>query len=130
MNYYNPYFYSMPTTLSAPKVGLFSRLFGGSGLTLGKIFNGTQRVLSFANQAIPLVKQVRPMIGNAKTMFKVMNEFKRTEKPKTNTNSNILNNENTNMNSNNLNINNIENNTSEANQTNFISSDNGPTFFI
>ena len=76
MNYYNPYFYSIPTSLSTPKVGLFSRLLGGSGLTLGKIFNGTQRVLSFANQAIPLVKQVRPMIGNAKTMFKVMNEFK------------------------------------------------------
>ena len=28
------------------------------------------------------MKQVKPMIGNAKTMFKVMNEFKRAEKPK------------------------------------------------
>ena len=62
MNYYNPYFYTIPSTLSTPKTGLFSRLFAGSGLTIGKIFNGTQRVLNFANQAIPLVKQVRPMI--------------------------------------------------------------------
>ena len=82
MNSYNPYFYSMPTAMSTPKVGLFSRLLGGNGITLGGILNGTQRALNFANQAIPLVKQVRPMIGNAKTMFKVMNEFKRVEKPK------------------------------------------------
>ena len=87
MNYYNPYFYSMPTTLSTPKVGLFSRLLGGNGITLGGILNGTQRALNFANQAIPLVKQVRPMIVNAKTMFKVMNEFKRVEKPKQNMNT-------------------------------------------
>ena len=123
MNYYNPYFYTMPTTLSTPKTGLFSRLFGGSGLTLGKIFNGTQRVLNFANQAIPLVKQVRPMIGNAKTMFKVMNEFKRTEKPqrnqKTNQDNTITNKfEKTNT---------IE---TFTNNNNYISNDDGPTFFI
>lgn len=122
MNYYNPYFYSMPTTLPATKTGFFSRLFGGSGLTLGKIFNGTQRVLNFANQAIPLVKQVRPMIGNAKTMFKVMNEFKRVEKPKSNTTT--INNETTNKKVSNINIteNNINNN--------YVSNDDGPTFFI
>ena len=120
MNYYNPYFYSMPTTLSTPKVGLFSRLLGGNGVTLGSIINGTQRALNFANQAIPLVKQVRPMIGNAKTMFKVMNEFKRVEKPKQNINNNI--------NSNNVSDINkgetiIENNYSYT-------TDEGPTFFI
>ena len=77
MNYYNPYFYSIPNmAATTSRVGLFSRLFGGNGITLSGILNGTGRVLNFANQAIPLVKQVRPMIGNAKTMFKVMNEFK------------------------------------------------------
>ena len=81
MNFYNPYFYQVPTNFVTPRVGLFSRLFGGSGITLSGILNGTQRALNFANQAIPLVKQVKPMIGNAKTMFKVMNEFKKTEKP-------------------------------------------------
>ena len=115
MNYYNPYFYSMPTTLSTPKVGLFSRLFGGNGITLGGILNGTQRALNFANQAIPLVKQVKPMIGNAKTMFKVMNEFKRTEKPKQNTNTNTT----SNM---------IKEETIIEN--NYISTEEGPTFFI
>lgn len=74
MNYYNPYFYTMPY---AQPQGLFSRIFGG--LSFGKILNGTERALNFANQAIPLVKQVKPIIGNAKTMFKIMNEFKKNE---------------------------------------------------
>ena len=118
MNYYNPYFYSIPTTLSTPKVGLFSRLFGGNGITLGGILNGTQRVLNFANQAIPLVKQVRPMIGNAKTMFKVMNEFKRVEKPKENINNKPTNN-----------ISKIKQEETII-ENNYTSTDEGPTFFI
>lgn len=120
MNYYNPYFYSMPTTISTPKVGLFSRLFGGSGLTLGKIFNGTQRVLNFANQAIPLVKQVRPMVGNAKTMFKVMNEFKRSEN-KQKTNQKVQTSYTTETPTN-INVN-------ETNDK-YTSNNEGPTFFI
>ena len=100
MNYYNPYLYTMPTTLasSAPKVGLLSRLFGKSGVTISSILTGTQKVLNVANQAIPLVKQARPMITNAKTMFRIMNEFKRSDiKQKRNsskqqfTNNNIIN---------------------------------------
>ena len=74
MNYYNPYLYAMPYQ---QQTGLFSRLF--NNLSFGKILNGTERALNFANQAIPLVKQVKPIIGNAKTMFKIMNEFKRNE---------------------------------------------------
>lgn len=122
MNYYNPYFYTIPNNITTPKVGLLSRLFGKSGVTIGNILNGSQRVLNFANQAIPLVKQVRPMIGNAKTMFKVMNEFKRTENPKQNTIA-------TNNNSNNDNII-IQKETNNKEENNYITSDNGPTFFI
>lgn len=81
MNYYNPYFYTIPTTSIAPKVGLFRRLFGGTGVTFGGIVDGTQKFLNLANQAIPLVRQVKPIVGNAKTMFKVMSEFKKVEKP-------------------------------------------------
>ena len=124
MNYYNPYFYTIPTTLSTPKVGLFSRLFNGSGITISKVFNGTQRVLNFANQAIPLVKQVRPMIGNAKTMFKVMNEFKRTEKTEKKANQ---------VNPTNNIIKKTSSNTTtqtNTNDTKYVSNDNGPTFFI
>ena len=125
MNYYNPYFYSMPNSMvNTGNVGLFSRLLGGRSITLGGILNGTQRALSFANQAIPLVKQIKPMVGNAKTMFKVMNEFKRTENPKQNVRvNNVQNNLNNNVN-NNVNLKEtIQNNT-------YISNDEGPTFFI
>ena len=93
MNYYNPYFYAMPQMAStATRTGLFSRLFGG--LSLGRIVSGTERALNFANQAIPLVKQVKPIIGNAKTMFKVMNEFKRQETRTMNSDTKVNNNYN------------------------------------
>lgn len=125
MNYYNPYFYSMPNTIAnTSNLGLFSRLLGGRSITLGGILNGTQRALNFANQAIPLVKQIRPMIGNAKTMFRVMNEFKRTESPKQNVRVNKV------QNNLNNNINNNENLKETIQNNNYISSDEGPTFFI
>ena len=121
MNYYDPYFYSLPNNLvnTTARTGLLSRLFGRN-ITFSGILNGTQKALNFANQAIPLVKQVRPMIGNAKTMFKLMNEFKKVEKPinKNYTNNNILNN---NTNKSNVNSNNINKNYYQ---------DNGPQFFI
>ena len=125
MNYYNPYFYSMPNSMvNTGNVGLFSRLLGGRSITLGGILNGTQRALSFANQAIPLVKQIKPMVGNAKTMFKVMNEFKRTENPKQNVRVNNV------QNNLNNNVNNNENLKETIQNNNYISSDEGPTFFI
>ena len=81
MNYYNPYF--MPYTNAVqPSTGLFSRLLGGKGITFSSILSGTGKVVNFANQAIPLVKQINPVIKNAKTMFQVMNEFKKVDTPK------------------------------------------------
>ena len=75
---YGP-FYGMPYyALTQPaKTGLFSKLFGG--FNLGSILQGTQKTLNVVNQIIPVVKQVQPIMANAKTMFKVMNEFKRDE---------------------------------------------------
>jgi len=72
MNFYNPYFYSMPTEAT----GISSFL---SKLSLSSIINGTSRTLNFVNQAIPVVKQVSPMMKNIKTMFSVMNEFKKAD---------------------------------------------------
>lgn len=132
MNFYNPY-YSIPTlNNSVTKTGFLSRLFGGSGLTLSKILTGTERALNFANQAIPLIKQVRPMIGNAKTVFKVMNEFKRSETPYTNNNNSTLNNNNTIV-SPNVNTNTPSNsyvNTEITNERLNQNEYNSPTFFM
>lgn len=86
MNYYNPYFSMYPYLSSAPKLGLFSRIFG-SNFNFGTILSGTQKTLNIVNQTIPLVKQAGPVIKNAKTMFKVMNEFKKTDPVTTSNNS-------------------------------------------
>ena len=80
MNYYNPYF--VPYSNIVPtKTGLFTKLLGGKSLNLSSILSGTGKVVNFANQAIPLVKQIEPVVQNAKTMFRVMNEFKKIDIP-------------------------------------------------
>lgn len=85
MNYYNPYYYMMnPTngfygTPSIASRGIFSRLAGG--FNWSSLLNNTQRTLGIINQAIPLVKQATPMLQNARTMFRVMNEFKKVDSP-------------------------------------------------
>ena len=99
MNFYNPYFYSMPTEAT----GISSFL---SKLNLSSIINGTSKTLNFFNQAIPVVKQVSPMMKNIKTMFNVMNEFKKSDIENTNNKENKI-----------------------EDKTNIIQ-DNGPTFFI
>ena len=74
---YGPYmgfpYYTMPTS----STGLFSKLFGN--FSLSGILNGTQKTLNVVNQVIPVIKQVKPVINNAKTMFRVMNEFKKSD---------------------------------------------------
>lgn len=89
MNYYNPYM-MMPYTsaVTAPaKTGLFSSLLSGArGVNWGSLINNTQRTLGLINQAIPVVKQVTPVMRNARTMFRVMNEFKRVDEPATSQN--------------------------------------------
>ena len=118
MNFYNPYYYSIPMNFTQPRVGLLGKLFGSAGVSIGNFLNGTQKVLNIANQTIPLVKQVRPIIGNAKTVFKVMNEFKKVNTPIRQSNINI----NSNIDTNNIEL--IEDNSV------IINSEEGPTFFI
>ena len=111
MNYYTPYFNMYPNTVplaTTTSRGLFSRLFGR--LNFGSILNNTQKTLNIVNQAIPVIKQVSPVIKNAKTMFRIMNEFKRED-----------NQQNNNMN--------IEQNT-QKNNSKHDNYNDGPTFFI
>ncbi|MBP3919937.1 MAG: hypothetical protein J6D28_00035 [Bacilli bacterium] len=79
MNYYMPF----TPYISAPaKTGLLSGIFK-NGINWGSILTNTQKTLNIINQTIPVIKQVKPVIGNAKTMFKVMNEFKKVQTPVT-----------------------------------------------
>ena len=117
MNYYNPYFtYPYLNSIPTNSGGILSRLFG-RGINWSSLLSGTQKTLSVVNQAIPLVKQVSPVMKNAKTMFKIMNEFKKVDTPVTNNNQ-----------IQNINLNEkdkkIEDSTIE------IKTNNGPTFFI
>lgn len=50
--------------------GLLSR-FSFSGL-----LNGASKTLNVVNQAIPIFYQVKPMVNNAKTMFRIMGAVK------------------------------------------------------
>lgn len=114
MNYFNPYMMSYPYYSAAVSPGLFSKLF--SGINFSSILSGTQKTLNFANQALPLVKQISPMMKNAKTMFRVMNEFKKVDTPSKNYNSNTNNTQQ------------VSNTIDNEVKTNY-TYNNGPTFF-
>ena len=43
------------------------------------ILNNTQKTLNVINQAIPVYYQVKPIIGNAKTMFRMVNAIKKDD---------------------------------------------------
>lgn len=79
MNFYNPYFYSAP---------LKSTLGITKKLNFGSIISGTTKVLNLINQSIPVIKQTYPVIRNARTMFSVLNEFKKADSTETIVNSN------------------------------------------
>lgn len=124
MNYYNPYFGFPSALTSSPSVtrGLLRGVLG-RGLNWGSILNNTQRTLGIINQAIPVVKQVSPIVNNAKTMFRVMNEFKKMDTP-TEPNTVVNNATNTNTENEQTNTNNI----SDPNIN--YSTSQGPTFFV
>ena len=52
----------------------------------GEFLDGTSKTLGVINQAIPIIYQTKPIINNAKTLFKIANIIK-SPSP-TNTNSN------------------------------------------
>lgn len=41
------------------------------GINWSSLLDGTQKTLGIINQAIPIIYQVKPIISNAKTMFKI-----------------------------------------------------------
>lgn len=102
--FYNPYMYQpyyqaanmargLGGVANASRVG--STLASGSATAssigkglLGKFsfsgfLNGASKTLNVVNQAIPIFYQVRPMINNAKTMFRIMGAVKNEDSPKT-----------------------------------------------
>lgn len=50
-----------------------------NGLTFGKVISGISKTLNIVNQAIPLYKQVRPIISNAGSILSIFKEFNRPD---------------------------------------------------
>lgn len=73
---------------SAPAVGALGKT---STITFGSILNGASKTLGVINQAIPVFYQVKPIVNNAKTMFKVAREINTNDKKSTTKVSNTLN---------------------------------------
>ena len=61
-------------------LGLFSRLGSGiraiKGVNWGGLITNASKTLNVVNQAIPLVRQVGPMVSNVKSMLRVASIFK------------------------------------------------------
>ena len=81
-------------------------------LTLPRVFGGLSKTLSFVNQMIPLYKEAKPMINNARNTINLIKEMSNT------TTNRIMNNTQKNLEP----VKKIINNSNFANQK-------GPTFF-
>lgn len=102
------------------QAGLLSGL--KSKINLGAILTNTQKTLNIVNQAIPLVYQVKPMVENAKTIFKVMGAVKEE-------NNNSVNRSQHQRKTNNT-INKAKNNIQESTIKENTNTSNNPVFFI
>ena len=62
------------------------------GINWNNLLNNTQRTLGIINQAIPIVYQVRPLLNNARTLFKIAGAINENDEPiETNTNQTTTN---------------------------------------
>ena len=105
-----------------PKPGLFSLI---RNIGWSNFLDGTQKTLGIINQAIPIMYQVKPVVANMRSMFKIANAI---NSPDSNISSSF--NQNNNY-SNNTNYNN-SNNMSNNNYTNYNQNNNSnrPVFYL
>ena len=122
--FYNPYmFQAYQTASGVGKAGLgIKGLF--HNFNFGNFLNSAGKTLNVINQAIPIFYQVKPIVNNAKTMFRVMGAVRDTDTSNKNS-SNRYNNYN---NSNNA-YSNISSKESNINNT-VNANSSSPTFFL
>lgn len=81
--YNNPFMYG-PYMSNFARPAVSRGLLGGlKSMNWGGLLSNAQKTLGVINQTIPIVYQVKPMINNARTMFKIANTLKE-DKPMTN----------------------------------------------
>ncbi len=125
-NFYNPYLYTASSPMFKASGGLFSK-----GLLKGASWSGflttAGKTLNVINQAIPVFYQVRPIIHNARTMFRVLGAVKTPDK-KQNVSPPVQTESVVNRNQVNSNKEALETNSVLDKQP--VVNDNGPTFFL
>ena len=64
-------------------------MFGAvrSGITLSSVLGGISKGLGILNQAIPLYREIKPMIGSARKVMSVLQELKVNNNSNNNTNT-------------------------------------------
>lgn len=116
--------------VSGRGLGIFSRLSNSmraiKGVNWGSLITNTSKTLNVVNQAIPLVKQVGPMVNNMKSIVKIASIFKDETDIKSITNTKINNSSNNYSTPQNKAIQPKE----EKKESNYNYYDNSPTFFI
>ena len=68
-----------------------------SGLSLTKVLGGINKGLNFASQAIPLYKQIKPILSNSKSLINML-DIINTKDDSSNNDNNEINNVKTNEN--------------------------------
>lgn len=64
--------------LIKPRKTITSRLLSKDSIaSVNGIINGAQKIVKIYDQAVPIISQVRPMVNNIRTTFKVAKAFKR-----------------------------------------------------
>ena len=98
--YYNNFF-PYQNGFTGASGGLLKKglgIFSLRSINWGNVLNNTQKTLNVINQAIPVYYQVKPIWGNAKTMFRMINALKdENTTAKTTTNNNTDDEKNTNQ---------------------------------
>lgn len=97
---------------AAPAVSALGGATKASTFTFSGLLNGASKTLGVINQAIPVFYQVKPIINNAKTMYRVAKEINSNDRKSTSTNSS------NNNSNNNTKTNNVSNN-NDVNKPNF-----------
>lgn len=70
--YPNPYMMSQ-----IPRTGLLTKgLSALKSINWSTLLDGTQKTLGVINQAIPVVYQIKPIVNNAKTLFRIAGSLK------------------------------------------------------
>lgn len=83
--------------MNMARPGLFSRATSlAKGINWSGLLDGTQKTLGVINQAIPVVYQIKPILSNAKTMFRIADSIRGSDTNYSNTTTTSVDTNNTN----------------------------------